>query len=65
MRTKIDIEVEKYIQEVISELHGSKLDPLLVKSAKEWYKKFTGMDYSDKNNIRDLVDMYTTLHQIS
>lgn len=65
MRSKIDLEVEKYIQEVINELHGSKLDPVVVKAAKDWYKKFTGMDYSDKNNIRDLVDMYTSLHQAS
>lgn len=62
MRSKIDQEVEKYVQEVMNELHGSKLDPTVVKVAKDWYKKFTGMEYSEKNNIRDLVDMYNSIH---
>lgn len=63
MRSKIDIEIEKYIHEVINELHGSKLDPNIVVLSKEWYKKFTGTEYSEKNNIKELVEMYTTINQ--
>ena len=63
MRPKIDLEIEKYVQEVINELHGSKLDPTIVTSSKEWYKKFTGQEYPEKNNIKELVEMYITIHQ--
>lgn len=63
MRPKIDLEIEKYIQEVISELHGSKLDPTIISNSKEWYKKFTGQEYPEKNNVKELVEMYITIHQ--
>lgn len=63
MRLKIDLEMQKYIHEVINELHGSKLDPTIVAHSKEWYKKFTGTEYPEKNDVSELVEMYMTIHQ--
>jgi hypothetical protein len=63
MRSRIDLEIEKYIQEVINDLHDSKLDPNIVMLSKEWYKKFTGAEYPEKNNLKELVEMYTTINK--
>ena len=38
------------------------LDPAIVEQAFEWYKKFTGKQYSS-SDIKELVEIYTELHK--
>jgi len=60
----IDIRLEKYIHEFMTELRGDTIDPNTVISAKSWYKRFTGKEYTDQN-IKDLVEMYRIINEVS
>jgi hypothetical protein len=39
------------------------IDPKLIKDANEWYERFTGKKYTS-SDIKELVDIYQSLHEI-
>lgn len=58
---KIEKNILDFCQDVLKEIRGEKIDNAKFQKAQDWYKKFTGKEYT--GNPRDLVEMYDIVEE--